>query len=47
MKDKRMSVQELEQVNGGADGKLGIFEGPMKTVSGLKTGWLALRTAPS
>ena len=42
----KMNNQELTQVAGGRDGKVGIEEGPMKTVHGLQTGWLALRSEP-
>jgi hypothetical protein len=42
----KMNNQELTQVAGGREGKVGIEEGPMKTVHGLQTGWLALRSEP-
>ena len=38
---KKMSSEELAQVAGGIDGKVGLDEGPMRTVHGLQSGWLA------
>lgn len=43
---QKIHDKEVEKVNGGADGKQGLYEGPWKTVSGLTTGYLALRTEP-
>ena len=43
---KKMSSEELAQVAGGIDGKVGLDEGPMRTVHGLQSGWLALRSDP-
>ena len=40
----KMNTEELTQAVGGIDGKVGLDEGPMRTVHGLKTGWLALRS---
>ncbi len=44
---KNMKNAELEQVVGGVNGKVGISEGPWRTVHGLDYGWLALRSDPS
>ena len=44
---KNLNPDELNEVTGGADGKVGLdFNGPWKKVMNLKTGWLALRTEP-
>ncbi|MDO5475743.1 MAG: hypothetical protein Q4F43_01355 [Eubacteriales bacterium] len=44
---KKVSAEELEGITGGVNGKVGLdMNGPWKEVSGLKTGWLALRTDP-
>ena len=43
---KALSENELNEITGGADGKVGLYEGPWKTVCNLQTGWLAIRTAP-
>ena len=43
---KKITQEELTAINGGQDGKVGLYEGPWKTVMNLQTGWLALRTAP-
>ena len=40
----KMNNEELTQAVGGLDGKVGLDEGPMRTVHGLQTGWLALRS---
>ena len=43
---KKVTEEELSAISGGQDGKVGLYEGPWKTVMNLQTGWLALRTAP-
>ena len=43
---KKMSNEELTQAVGGRDGKKGLCEGPIRTVHGLQSGWLALRSEP-
>ena len=43
---KKITETELKEITGGADGKVGLYEGPWKTVRNLKTGWLAIRTDP-
>ncbi len=43
---KEMNNEELKQTVGGRDGKVGLWEGPTRTVHGLQTGWLALRSEP-
>lgn len=44
---KKVNLEELNKIAGGADGKVGMNpDGPWKKVMNLKTGWLALRTAP-
>ena len=42
----KMNTEELTQAVGGLDGKVGLDEGPMRTVHGLQSGWLALRSEP-
>ena len=42
----KMNNEELTQAVGGRDGKVGLLEGPKRTVHGLETGWLALRSEP-
>ena len=42
---RKMNEVELKQVAGGVDGYHGLDpHGPWKRVSGLQTGWLALRS---
>ncbi len=43
---KKIEESELKEITGGAEGKVGLYEGPWKTVCNLQTGWLAIRTAP-
>ena len=43
---KKMSNEELVQAVGGRHGKKGLCEGPIRTVHGLQSGWLALRSEP-
>ncbi len=43
---KKLEENELNEITGGADGKVGLYEGPWMTVCNLQTGWLAIRTAP-
>ena len=43
---RKMNNEELTQTVGGRDGKVGIEEGPKRTVHGLESGWLALRSEP-
>ena len=43
---KALNETELNEITGGADGKVGLYEGPWRTVCNLQTGWLAIRTAP-
>ena len=43
---KKVNEEELKDIAGGAKGKVADYNGPWKTVKGLKKGWLALRTAP-
>ena len=43
---RKMNNEELTQAVGGLDGKVGLDEGPMRTVHGLQSGWLALRSEP-
>ena len=42
---EKINDQDIEGVSGGSG--QGLYEGPWKTVSGLKTGYLALRTSPA
>ena len=42
----KMSNEELMLAVGGRHGKEGLCEGPMRTVHGLQSGWLALRSEP-
>jgi hypothetical protein len=42
----KMNNEELTQTVGGRDGKVGLWEGPKRTVHGLESGWLALRSDP-
>ena len=44
---KMITAEELDAITGGVDGWAGLYDGPWKTVCNLKTGWLALRTAPA
>jgi len=44
---KMVSEEELEKIAGGVDGMVGLYDGPYKTVSGIQTGYLALRSDPS
>ena len=41
---KAISEEELNAINGGVDGKVGLCEGPWRIVCNLQTGWLALRS---
>ena len=42
---KKINVEELNQVAGGVDGYCGLDpDGPWTTVTGLTSGWLALRS---
>ena len=43
---RKMNNEELTQTVGGRDGKAGLWEGPKRTVHGLESGWLALRSEP-
>ncbi|MDO5475848.1 MAG: hypothetical protein Q4F43_01900 [Eubacteriales bacterium] len=44
---KKLTIEELEKLSGGAVGKAGLFnDGDWKVVAGLVTGYLALRSAP-
>ncbi len=43
---KKMNNVELNQVNGGVDGMVGLYDGEYKTVSGLRAGYLAIRNDP-
>ena len=43
---RKMNNEELTQTVGGREGKVGIEEGPKRTVHGLESGWLALRSEP-
>ena len=40
----KMSNEELMLAVGGRHGKKGLCEGPIRTVHGLQSGWLALRS---
>ena len=42
----KMSNEELMLAVGGRHGKKGLCEGPIRTVHGLQSGWLALRSEP-
>ena len=42
----KMSNEELMLAVGGRRGKKGLCEGPIRTVHGLQSGWLALRSEP-
>ncbi len=44
---KKITEEELKEVAGGVNGKVGLDEGPWMEVANLKTGWLALRSDPS
>jgi N4-gp56 family major capsid protein len=44
---KKITEDELKEVAGGVNGKVGLDEGPWMEVANLKTGWLALRSDPS
>ena len=44
---KKIDMENLEEIVGGQDGKVGLWEGPWKTVMNLKTGYLAIRTQPA
>ena len=44
---KKVSVDELNAISGGADGRVGLQDGPEMKVMNLKSGWLALRTSPN
>lgn len=44
---KNLNIEELEDVAGGRHGKVGLGEGQWLTVRGLKTGYLAVRSAPA
>ncbi len=44
---KKVSEEELENIAGGVDGMVGLYDGPYKTVHGIETGYLALRSDPS
>ena len=39
---KTLNENELNEITGGADGKVGLYEGPWRTVCNLQTGWLAI-----
>ena len=43
---KKVTSEELDEVSGGRDGIHGMYAGPIKTVHGLESGWLALRSEP-
>lgn len=43
---EKLNNEELTEAAGGRHGKHGLFEGPTRTVHGLQTGWLALRSEP-
>lgn len=43
---KKVTPEELEKISGGVDGMVGLYDGPYKTVHGLQSGWLALRSKP-
>ena len=43
----KITEDELKNITGGVHGKRGLYEGPWKTVSGLETGYLALRSEPA
>lgn len=43
---KVISEDELGGITGGANGWVGLYHGPWKKVKHLKSGWLALRSAP-
>ena len=44
---KKITEDELKEVAGGVNGKVGLDEGPWMEVANPKTGWLALRSDPS
>ncbi|MDO5133308.1 MAG: hypothetical protein Q4D81_10035 [Eubacteriales bacterium] len=41
-----MDEKALDSVSGGVDGMVGLYDGPTKRVTGLKSGYLALRSEP-
>ena len=43
---KKIDNEELNRTVGGREGKVGLWEGPYRTVHGLQSGWLALRSEP-
>lgn len=44
---KKISESELNEISGGVDGMVGLFDGEYRTVHGLTSGWLAMRSDPS
>jgi len=43
---KKVTLEELKNIAGGVEGMVGLYDGPYKTVHGLQSGWLALRSKP-